>query len=105
MQICFAFVTKLKQITKLLAQANEAGSSTAMEALGHKKALEFLLTTEMVKTAFVSDRHASIRKWMRETCPKLCKDMRKPVIKHFFDLWHIGKSMFTPKVQIAIMIS
>ena len=98
-------MTNLKQITKLLAQANEAGSSTAMEALRHKKPLKLFLTTGMVITAFVSDRHASITKWMKETCPKLCKDMGKPVIKHFFDLWHIGKSMFAPKVQIGIIIS
>ena len=87
-----------KQLTKFLTQANEAGSSTAMEALGHKKALTYLLTTGIVITTFVSDRHATITKWMRETCPKICKDLGKPIIKHFFDLWHIGKSMFASKV-------
>ena len=37
-----------KQQTKFLTQANEAGSSTAMEALGHKETLTYLLTTGMV---------------------------------------------------------
>lgn len=67
------------------------GSSSAMEALGHQKALHFLLTTGLVITTFISDRHATIAKWMRETCPQKCKELGKPVIKHFFDLWHIGK--------------
>ena len=68
-----------------------------MEALGHQKAMQFLLTTGMIITTFVSDRHATITKWMRETCPKMCKELGKPVIKHFFDLWHIGKSIFDLK--------
>ncbi|XP_046864077.1 uncharacterized protein LOC124457998 [Xenia sp. Carnegie-2017] len=64
-----------------------------MEALGHQKALSFLLTTGLIITTFVSDRHATIAKWMRETCPKLCKELGKPAIQHFYDLWHIGKSI------------
>ena len=31
---------------------------------------------------------------MREACPKMCNDLGKPVIKHFYDLWHIGKSKY-----------
>lgn len=76
-----------------LSKANQAGSSSAMEALGHQKAMSFLLTTGLIITTFVSDRHATIAKWMRETCPKLCKELGKPVIQHFYDLWHIGKSI------------
>ena len=64
-----------------------------MEFLGHQKAFAFLLSTGMIITAFISDRHASIAKWMREECPKKCKELGKPVIDHFFDLWHIGKSI------------
>ena len=75
-----------------LTQANQAGSSSAMEALGHQKAMSFLLTTSMIITTFVSDRHATIAKWMRETFPRMCKELGKPVIMHFYDLWHIGKS-------------
>ena len=65
-----------------------------MESLGHQKAISFLLKASMIITAFVSDRHATIAKWMRETCPKMCKELGKPVIKHFYDLWHIGKSKY-----------
>ena len=48
-----------------------------MEFLGFQQALSFLLSTEMVITSFVSDRHAGIAKWMREECPKNCKQLGK----------------------------
>ena len=73
-------------------QANEAGSSSGMEFLAFQKAFTFLLGTTMVIKSFISDRHTSIAKWMREECPKKCSELGKPVIKHYFDLWHIGKS-------------
>ncbi|KXJ09634.1 hypothetical protein AC249_AIPGENE2225 [Exaiptasia diaphana] len=76
----------------VVVQANEAGSSTGMEFVGHQRAIEFLLTTGMVITAFVSDRHTAIAKWMREELPSRCRALGKPVITHYFDLWHIGKS-------------
>lgn len=63
-----------------------------MEFEGHQKAMAHLLSTEMVITAFISDRHAKIACWMRDHCPKMCKSLGKPVIDHFFDLWHLGKS-------------
>ncbi|XP_046861503.1 uncharacterized protein LOC124454796 [Xenia sp. Carnegie-2017] len=84
----------------VVVQANQAGSSSAMEALGHQKAMSFLLTTGLIITTFVSDRHATIAKWMRETCPKLCKELGKPVIQHFYDLWHIGKKI--QKIMITL---
>lgn len=77
-----------------ICQANEAGSSSSMEFLGHQKALAFLLGTGMVIKSFISDRHQSIAKWMREECPKKCRELGKPLIDHFFDLWHIGKSNY-----------
>ena len=52
-----------------------------MEFWGHQKAFAFLLGTGMIIKAFVSDRHLAITKWMREECPKKCKELRKPVIK------------------------
>ncbi|XP_068759957.1 uncharacterized protein [Montipora capricornis] len=77
----------------VLVQANEAGSSSGMEFLGHQKALAFLLGTGMVIKSFISDRHQSIAKWMREEYPKKCRELGKPLIDHFFDLWHIGKKI------------
>jgi hypothetical protein len=73
-------------------QANQAGSSSAMEFMAFQKAFTYLLGTGVIIKAFISDRHTLIAKWMREECPKKCKDLGKPVIDHFFDLWHIAKS-------------
>lgn len=61
--------------------------------MAFKEAFAFLLATGMVVKSFISDRHVSIAKWMREECSKKCKDLGKPVGNHFYDLWHIGKSM------------
>lgn len=63
-----------------------------MEFLGFKEAFTFLLGTGMIIKSFVSDRHTSIAKWMREDCPKKCEELGKPVVQHYFDIWHIGKS-------------
>lgn len=63
-----------------------------MEFIGHQKAFVYLLTTGMIIRAFISDQHSAISKWMRVECPKKCKELGKPVVDHFYDLWHIGKS-------------
>ena len=63
-----------------------------MEFEGHQRAFAYLLGTGMIIKAFISDRHSQITKWMREECPKKCKELGKPVIDYFFDIWHIGKS-------------
>ena len=63
-----------------------------MEFLAFKEAFAFRFGTAIVMKSFISDRHISIAKWMREECPKKCRDLGKPVIQHFFDIWHIGKS-------------
>lgn len=76
----------------VLVQANQAGSSSGMEFLAFQKAFTFLLGTEMIIKSFISDRHTSIAKWMREDCVTKCNDLGKPVVQHFFDIWHIAKS-------------
>jgi len=63
-----------------------------MEFLAFQKAFTFLLGTGMIVKSFISDRHTSIAKWMREDCPELCKDIGKPSVARYFDIWHIGKS-------------
>jgi hypothetical protein len=74
-----------KQFT-LLFQRNETGSSQAMEYEGFQRCMEFLSNKELNMTTFVSDRHTSIQKHMREKLPKII---------HYFDLWHIKKSEFS----------
>ena len=76
-----------------------------MEFTGHQKAFAFLLGTAMIIKAFISDRHSQIAKWMRVKCPQKCKELGKPVIDHFFDLWDIGKSKLLNKnVHLGILI-
>lgn len=79
-------------ISVQLIQANQAGSSSGMEFLAFQKAFTFLLGTGMIIKSFISDRHTSIAKWMREDCARHCREIGKPVVQHFFDIWHIAKS-------------
>lgn len=62
------------------------GSSTAIEYEGFCRSMEYLLSLIAVKAFFyfVSDRHSSITKHMREQLPQII---------HYFDIWHLKKSM------------
>ena len=51
--------------------------------MAFKEAITYLLATGMTIKSFISDRHASIAKWMREECGKRCTELGKPVINHF----------------------
>ncbi|KAK3731207.1 hypothetical protein QZH41_017743 [Actinostola sp. cb2023] len=82
-------------------KANEVGSSSAMEFAGHQRTFEFLLTTGIIITTFVSDRHASIAKWMREELPRRWSALGKPIVNHFFDLWHIGKKIQKTLIKLS----
>ena len=57
----------------------------------------------MVITAFISDRHSQIARWMRVECPQICKALGKTVTAHFFDLWHIGKSKLLKKYRPVLL--
>ena len=65
-------------------QANQAGSSNAMELFGAKRCFEFLKNAGLKIPSFISDRHRSIAKWIRES---------EPETKHFHDFWHVSKSI------------
>ena len=73
-----------------------------MEFLAFKKAFTFMLGSGMIIKSFISDRHASIAKWMREECPKKSKDLGKRIVDHFFDLWHIAKSKYC--IQLLLFL-
>ena len=73
----------------LFLQANETGgSATNMELEGAKRCLNFLLASGIAIAVFVSDRHKSIAKWIRET---------QPQTKHFYDIWHVARSISNRK--------
>lgn len=67
-----------------LLQANQAGSSTAMELEGCKLCFQYLTKVGLAIKVFVSDRHRGIAKWIRE---------HQPTVKHYFDQWHVAKGL------------
>ena len=71
----------------IFLQRNEVGNSPGMEYLGFQRSLAYLSECGIKISTFISDRHTSIAKHMRE---KLTD------IVHYFDLWHLKKSMFEP---------
>ncbi|XP_078355354.1 uncharacterized protein LOC144639969 [Oculina patagonica] len=59
----------------VLVRANQAGNSSGMEFMAFKEAFTDLLASGMVIKSFICDKHSSIAKWMREECPKKCRDL------------------------------
>ena len=55
-----------------------------MEYEGFCRSIEYIFGLGLVIKTFVSDRHSTISKHMRE---KLSH------IRHYFDIWHLKKSM------------
>lgn len=56
-----------------------------MELDGCKACFDFLMTVSgLTIPIFISDRHRGVAKWIRES---------HPAVKHFFDQWHIAKSI------------
>ncbi|XP_078363789.1 uncharacterized protein LOC144648008 [Oculina patagonica] len=75
-----------------LEQRNVAGNSPAMELLGFKNCMGYLLGCGLMISTLITDRHASIRKYMREQLKN---------IKHYFDLWHIKKKIHKVLTSIS----
>ncbi|XP_059377044.1 uncharacterized protein LOC132113246 [Carassius carassius] len=48
--------------------------------------MQFLMDQDMQVSALITDRNRQVAKWVRE---KMCSEGTK----HFFDVWHIGKSV------------
>ena len=67
----------------LYQQRNQAGSSPAMEFMGFKACMDYLIGYGLLLTAFVSDRHVSIAAYMRKSLTN---------ITHYFDILHLEKS-------------
>ena len=68
----------------LWLQANQAGSSTAMELEGCKLCFHYLAKVGLAIKVFVSDRHRGIPKWIRQ---------HQPTVQHYFDQWHVAKGL------------
>ena len=68
------------------------GSSTAMEYEGFKRSMTVISAQPCGVSTFVSDRHTSVVKHMREQLAHII---------HYYDLWHVEKSM---KLSAVILI-
>ena len=60
-----------------------------MEFIGFKSCMSYLMEQGLNIKTFISDRHASIAKFMRTTLKK---------ITHYFDVWHLKKSKYNFKL-------
>lgn len=63
-------------------QVNEVGNSVRMELEGLKRGLEFLLRNNCAIARIVTDRHISIRAFLKRDHPD---------VLHLFDCWHAAK--------------
>ncbi|KAF3840279.1 hypothetical protein F7725_018996, partial [Dissostichus mawsoni] len=66
--------------------SSEVPSSTWCELEGLKRSIDFLKEQHMQVSALITDRNRQVAKWVRE---ELCPGGTS----HFFDIWHIGKSL------------
>lgn len=69
-----------------LVQSSEVPSSSWCELEGLKRSIRFLTAQNMQVSALITDRNRQVAKWVRE---ELCSKGTN----HFFDIWHIGKSV------------
>ncbi|XP_063043320.1 uncharacterized protein LOC134437731 [Engraulis encrasicolus] len=69
-----------------LVQSSEVPNSNWCELEGLKRSIQLLSARDLTIATLVTDRHRQVAKWVREElCPK--------GTKHFFDVWHVGKSL------------
>lgn len=69
-----------------LVQSNEVQNSYAMELEGLRRSLNYLTCENNIRvTDLVTDRHSSVKKYMRE---------EQPNIRHWFDVWHVAKGVY-----------
>ena len=67
-------------------------SSIDMELKGCQDCFAFLKAAGLTIALFISDRHRSIAKWIRE---------QQPATEHFFDIWHVAKSVSKKLLQVG----
>ena len=63
-----------------------------MELQGAVQCFSFLNDAGLSIITFVSDRHRSIAKWIREN---------QPGTSHFFDIWHVARSICKKMLQVS----
>ena len=73
-------------------QSNETCGSQQTELEGCKRSFGLLSQMGLPVAVFVSDRHQSIEKWIREC--------RKDTTR-YYDLWHVAKSITKKLLKLA----
>ena len=68
----------------LYLQANQVKSSNEMELSSAKACFAFIKHAGLNIRTFISDRHKSIAKWIRE---------QEPNTQHDYDIWHVAQSV------------
>ena len=81
-----------KVLDMQLIQSNEVTSSNAMELEGLKRCLNMLDNSNIEIESLTSDRHRGVQKYMRE---------QRPLIRHFYDVWHMAKSIYRKLLALA----
>nr|XP_033487569.1 vomeronasal type-2 receptor 1-like [Epinephelus lanceolatus] len=75
-----------------LVQVTKASSSAAMEPVGFRRWLDYLLEEGVEVEVVTTDRSPSIRKIMREDYPD---------IHHEFDIWHVVKGLMKKLLAVS----
>ena len=92
---CSYSVVDLKENKVLdmqLVQSNEVSSSNAMEVEGLARCFSTLENNGVEVESLTTDRHRGIQKFLREN---------KPFVKHFYDVWHMAKSLYKKLLAVA----
>ena len=63
-----------------------------MELLGVQRCFEFLTKKGVTPSSFVSDRHKSVAKWLRESFEN---------VAHYYDIWHVARTIIKKLTKAA----
>lgn len=81
----FLLQIQLWLLLMCLFHSNEVGNSQRMEREGFERSLHFLESKGLTIGVIVTDRHPSIRKYIKKQWPS---------IRHLYDTWHVRKCIF-----------
>jgi hypothetical protein len=70
-------------------QVSDVKNSFAMELQGLEDGLASLKHSGCTVGELGTDRHVSVKKYMRE---------KQPDVRHYFDVWHMAKGNYRPSL-------
>ena len=81
--------------TVCITLRNEVGNSKGLQYAGFQRSIIFLKSNGLGISVVVFDKHRSIAKHMREN---------EKETKHYFDLWHLKKLIFTILLYESLLL-